>query len=121
MENDKIPDYLKKFLSELKLEIRNELEEHRRYTIAPEFLNKSKIASKWGYASQGSLIKWQLPDFGIPAFFNGRSPMYGRSAVNKIINNPKTYKEKWSRLTVNEKIAIQKQYVLMKRQDSYLE
>lgn len=118
MIEDELKEYLDGIASDIKTVIRNELSDNRKHTAIPEFLNRSKIAVKWGYSCQSSLKKWQLPDFGIPAYFNGNSPMYSREKLYKIIDNPQYYKEQWNRLSIQEKKKIEDQYQQMKRSSS---
>lgn len=83
----------------------------------PRYWNRTKIAKQWGYKNISQLKKWQLPDFGIPVFFNGISPMYKRSDVIEILTNPIVYKERWDRLSDKEKIKIEEQYQELKKRD----
>lgn len=100
--------------------IKIEIERLRLDLNEPQYLNKSKIARLWDYSCQSQIKKWQLPNFGIPTHFKGRSPMYKRSEVIDILNNPIPYKEKWMRLTVKDKIKIQDDYESQKRRDEAL-
>lgn len=97
-----------------------EINEIKTLLGQPEFWNKSKIASHWGYSNQNQLKEWQLPDFGIPAYFNGKSPMFRIIDVKRISINPEHYKQKWNRLTVKEKQEIRAKFQMLKQQEVIL-
>lgn len=105
--------------SELKV-IMLELRDLKRQLQYPEFINKSRIAQIWGYTNQNQLKLWQLPNFGLPKFFNGKSPMYKETEVYEVVVNPEHYKQKWNRLTVKEKQEIRAKFLKLKEQEAIL-
>lgn len=90
------------------LSMQKDIHEIRESLILPSFWNKTKIAQYWGYSCQTLIKRWQLPNFGIPDFMNGRSPMYKVSNIKEIANNIQFYKNKWELMTLKEKQDIQK-------------
>lgn len=100
--------------------ILNEMKELKRALGLPLFINRSKIAKKWGISNQSDLKPWQMPNFGIPEFFNGRCPMYREEDVCEIIRNATYYKEKWMRLSVKEKVEIKERFEALKNKEKVL-